>query len=260
MIHFARFLSPVMEPLTFCLLLLIAGLGLHAFNRRKAAGAFFIFGIGLLVIFSYGIFTKPVLYHLERLYAPLNVEGIPATVKGEIRYVVVLGSGHVSDPVLTRTAQIGGSSLYRLIEGIRIYRELPGTKLVISGGVIPDPVTNARVVGDVAHQIGVPVKDTLIEERPSDTIDEARVLKGLIGDRSFVLVTSAAHMKRAVRIFQDRGMKPVPAPTDYVLKDRQGGNMGSWAPNCGNLFVSQRVIYEWLAEAWGRIRAAAFSR
>lgn len=245
-----RSIIPFFEPFPLSLALLIAGLALLMAKRRKTAMVFIGIGIGILLFFGYAVFTKPVLYSLERSYAPLIVEQINPKTRDQIRYVVVFGSGHVSDPDLPKTSQIGGSSLYRLVEGVRLYRLLPGSKLVITGGMIPDPVTNARVVSDVAHQIGIPVQDTIIEERPSDTVEEARVLQGLLGGAPFVLVTSAAHMKRAVKIFQDFGMRPVPAPTDFIIKNRPGGAIESLLPNCGNLWISQRVIYEWLGGAW----------
>ncbi len=246
-----RSIIPFIEPLPLSLALLIAGLGLLIAKRRKAAMVFSGAGICILLVFGYGVFTKQALYSLERSYAPLAVEKIAPKLRDQIRHVVVLGSGHVSDPDLPKTAQISGDSLYRLVEGIRIYRLMPGSKLVISGGVIPDPVTNARVVSDVARQIGIPVQDTVVEERPSDTVEEARLLKGLLGNRPFILVTSAAHMKRAMSIFQNFGMQPVPAPTDFIIKNRPGGAVESALPNCGNLWISQRVIYEWLGEIWG---------
>lgn len=250
MMSVIRSVIPFLAPLPLSLALLIAGLGLLIAKRRKAAIVFSSLGIGVLLVFGYGLFTKQTLYYLERAYAPLSVGKVAPKVREQIRHVVILGSGHVSDPDLPKTAQIGGDSLYRLVEGVRIYRLLPGTKLVISGGVIPDPVTNARVVSDVARQIGIPVKDIVIEERPSDTVAEARVLHGLLGNRPFVLVTSAAHMKRAMRIFRDLGMQPVPAPTDFIIKNRPAGAIESAVPNCGNLGISQRVIYEWLGEIW----------
>ncbi|MBA4423748.1 MAG: hypothetical protein C0390_11740 [Syntrophus sp. (in: bacteria)] len=251
MMTIIRSVIPFIEPLPLSLALLIAGLGLLIAKRRKAAIVCSTMGIGILLVLGYGLFTKQALYSLERSYAPLVVEKITPKVRDQIRHVVVLGSGHVSDPDLPKTAQIGGDSLYRLIEGVRLYRLLPGTKLVISGGVIPDPVTNARVVSDVARQIGIPAQDTIVEERPSDTIEEARLLQGLVGNKPFIMVTSAVHMKRAVRIFQDFGMRPVPAPTDFIIKNSPGGAIESWLPNCGNLWISQRVIYEWLGEIWG---------
>jgi uncharacterized SAM-binding protein YcdF (DUF218 family) len=257
MMDIIRFITPVLEPFILGLALIVAGTGFLIFKKSRRALACLACGIAVLLFFGYGIGTKSALYRLERAYAPLAVEGIPPDVRQRIRYVVVLGSGHVSDPDLPRTAQIGGSSLYRLVEGIRIYRLLPGSRLVLSGGLTLDPVTNARIVGDVARQIGIPARDAIVEERPRDTLEEAKVLRGLLGSEPFVLVTSAAHMKRAVGIFKDLGMLPLPAPTDFILKNGPAGSAETWLPNCGNISISQRVIYEWLGEAWRWIRGIA---
>lgn len=256
MIAFFRSLIPFFEPFPLGLALLALGWGLLIAKRRKAALVFTGIGLGILLVLGYGLVTKPALYSLERSHAPLNVEQIAPPVREQIRYVVVLGSGHVSDPDLPKTAQIGGPSLYRLVEGVRLYRLLPGSQLVITGGVIPDPVTNARVVGEVARQIGVPVRDTIVEERPSDTLEEAQVMQGLLGTAPFVLVTSAAHMQRAMQIFQERGLRPIAAPTDFIIKNRPGGAIASALPSCGNLWISQRVIYEWLGKQWAAIKNA----
>lgn len=32
-----------------------------------------------------------------------------------------------------------------------------------------------------------------------------------------MLVTSTLHMPRAVEIFEDRGMRPIPAPADFII-------------------------------------------
>ena len=50
-------------------------------------------GIGILLVLGYGVFTKPVLFSLERSYAPLIVEKITPKIRDQIRYVVVLGAG-----------------------------------------------------------------------------------------------------------------------------------------------------------------------
>jgi uncharacterized SAM-binding protein YcdF (DUF218 family) len=170
--------------------------------------------------------------------------------------VVVLGSGHVSNPALPVTAQINADSLHRLVEGIRIFRQISGSKLVISGGRIPDPVPNADVVSAVAEKIGIAPAKIIIENRPKDTFEEARYLKNVLGDQPFVMVTSAAHMKRAVAMFKSFDMKPLPAPTDFVFKNKTRLFNGAWLPTCGNIEISRRVMYEWLGGIWGKIKLA----
>src|SRR3989339_131904 len=121
-----RSIIPFFEPLPVSLALLIAGLGLLIVKRRKAAIVCIGMGICILLVSGYGVFTKPALYSLERSYAPLIVEQITPKVRDQIRYVVVLGSGHVSDPDFPKTAQIGGASLYRHVVGGCVFRRRPG--------------------------------------------------------------------------------------------------------------------------------------
>jgi hypothetical protein len=49
-------------------------------------------------------------------------------------------------------------------------------------------------------------------------------------------------------------MHPIPAPTDFILKERPYAAIHTMLPSCGNLEISKRVIYEWLGEVWGRIK------
>jgi len=45
-------------------------------------------------------------------------------------------------------------------------------------------------------------------------------VEGFVGERAFVLVTSAMHMKRAMRCFELQGLKPVPYPVDFLSGER----------------------------------------
>lgn len=254
MIDLIRIIVPIFSPLCISLILLFAALGFLLNKKRMIAIGCLCFGIGILLFFGYGLITKGVLFRLERTYTPFSLEKIDPATRDRIQYVVVLGSGHVSNPLLPVTAQIGSDSLYRLVEGVRIIRELPGSKMVICGGRIPDPVPNAHVVAAVARQIGVEPHRILIEDRPRDTFEEARYLKKVLGDQPFVLVTSAVHMKRAIRLFDSLNMRPMPAPTNFIFKHNSKLSNSSWFPSCGNMSLSQTVIYEWLGGLWGKFK------
>lgn len=255
MINIARHILPIVEPLNLSLITLILGLGFLIWKKRKAGIACISLGICILLVSGYGLFSKQVLYRLENSHAPLDLDRVPLEIRQKVRYVVVLGSGHVSASNLPVTAQINGDSLYRLVEGIRIHRRLPGSKLVISGGKIPgDPMANADVVGSVAHEIGVTGKNIILEKRPRETYEEAKLLQDVLKNKPFVLVTSAAHMQRAVSIFKSFGTRPIPAPTDFILRSEPTQIISSYWPSCGNIGITQRVIYEWLGELWMRLK------
>ena len=254
MIDLVRFLVPLFSPFSISVVFLLAALGFLYAKRRRNATICLSIGIGLLLFFGYGLVTKGVLYRLEKAYPPFSFERLDPATRNRLSYVVVLGSGHVSNPALPATAQIGADSLYRLVEGIRIFRQLPGSKLVISGGRIPDPVPNAHVVTAVARHIGVDPDKVIMEDRPRDTFEEALFLRTVLGDQPFVLVTSAAHMERAIEVFRSFKMEPLPAPTNFVFKNKTTLLNGAWLPTCGNLEISRRVFYEWLGRLWGTLK------
>ena len=70
------------------------------------------------------------------------------------------------------------------------------------------------------------------------------------------MVTSALHMPRAMAIFRKQGMEPIPAPTDYVVKVREGGvRLGMFIPSAGALEKVGRAIHEYLGLLWGKLRS-----
>ena len=185
--------------------------------------------------------------NLESQYDPLNLAAQSAATVSQIHYVVVLGSGHVSDPRLPVTSQIGGGSLFRLTEGIRIYRHLPGSRLILTGGPGFDTVPNAEIVAAVAVEIGIKKDDLVVLSEPADTREEAVCVKKIIGADPFVLVTSGVHMPRAMKIFRDEGMNPLPAPTEFAFPHRKKLDPATLFPTAGGLGCTEWAMYEFIA-------------
>lgn len=254
MFFFSRLIVELLSPFTCSLILLFVSLLFYVFHRRYLGIIFQVTGLLILLVLGYGVVTKNQLLILEDTYHPFDVTTVSTDLRNEIRYIVVLGSGHVSDSRLPVTSQIGGSSLYRLVEGIRVTRELPSAALIISGGVGYDPVPNADVVANVANILGLDSKSVIIENRPRDTIEEAAFLKPLLQEKPFVLVTSASHMVRAMDIFLQSGMHPIAAPTDYIVKQHVNPPAGTLFPSTDNLSISKRIIYEWIGTLWSKIK------
>ena len=254
MIAVARFIFPFLTPFTLGLACIVIAFFCLVVRWYRSARWSLTLGLAIFLFFGYGLLTRDQLYQLERQYPPLQLHNITAVLKEKIHFVVVLGNAHVSDPGIPETGQISSSSMYRLIEGIRIQHQLPGTTLVLSGGVNQDPRPNAEVVGRVAELIGVDPAGIIREDRPRDTYEEAKMLGPLLGKAPFILVTSAAHMVRAMQLFRDTGMQPIAAPTDFILKSNPALSGESLLPSCGNLGISKRVIYEWLGTLWGYLK------
>ncbi len=251
-----RLLAEMIAPFPVIIILTLMSLLCLMTKRTRLGAVLLVSAVVLQIFFGYGFFVRRHIADREALYPALQEDRIRQLRNHPIRYIVVLGSGHVSDDRLPVNSQIGGSSLYRLVEGIRLRRYWPEAKLVLTGGIGYDPVANAVVVEEVAEILGVDTADIVVEDRPRDTGQEAQLLAPLLGEHAFLLVTSALHMPRAMEIFQRQGMHPLPAPTDYIMKRETVMAAGSYLPSPGNMELSRRLLYELLGEKWLAMKEA----
>ena len=252
MFLFKKIIAPMFFPVSLCLEILLLGLIILWFTRRQNTGKVVIsIGVLLLALLSFSVVSDELLQPLEYKYPPvLKADDIPG-----IKWVVVLGGGHTFDPQLPVTSQIGGGSVARLVEGIRLYKMLPGSKLILSGGSTFDPVPNAKIMADVAVAIGVDKQDLILESSSKDTKDQARLIKEIVGKDSFVMVTSASHMPRSMALFEKQGMKPIPAPTGYGVKQRQRPRPGMFFSGASALRKAEIAFHEYLGMAWAKMRS-----
>lgn len=247
-----KILAQFLMPLSLGLAISCLGLFLLLFSSRQRSGKILAsFGILAITLLSLDPLADRLLSPLESRYPPYALNSSSAGT--DISYVVVLGGGHTSDPGLPVTAQIGPSGLARLIEAVRIYRLHPGSRLLLSGGGVFDPVPEADLMAAVATSIGVPPEDIIKESASLDTKDEARIIKSMIGEKPFILVTSASHMPRSMAMFRQQGMAPIPAPTQQLVKKQTRLRPGDFFPNTDALHKSERVFYEYLGLVWAKI-------
>jgi uncharacterized SAM-binding protein YcdF (DUF218 family) len=250
MIEFARFLVPFFAPLPIGVFGLLLALCFMLLRFQKMAVFSLLMSLCLFLVAGYGIPARQHVKKLERKYPPWDIEKIAVEEQRKIRFVVVLGSANTTDPGLPESNQLNTASLYRLVEGIRIQRELPQTFLILSGGANQDPRANAVVAGRVAESLGVAEQQMVIEDQPRDTAEEVSKLQPMLKDIPFVLVTSAAHMERAMHLFQQAGTHPIAAPTDFLVKNNGQLTSSFFVPTCGNLGLTERMIYAWAAQVW----------
>ena len=260
MFLFKKLVSPFLYPVSLSFALLAVGLSLQWFTRRQKAGRI-LCTVGTLMygLLGFEFVSDALLRPLEYAYRPvLHVEDLEtrpeATPPGGIRWVVVLSSGHIVDESLPVTSQISQGSLVRLAEGIRLHRELPGSRLLLSGGGIARGGTEAGTLAKVAGALGLDPASLVLETESLDTKDQARLIQELVGQDTFLLVTSAYHMPRAVALFRGRGMHPIPAPTGH-LTSRQGPLLPyNLLPNVTGLYKAERSVHEYLGLLWARLR------
>jgi uncharacterized SAM-binding protein YcdF (DUF218 family) len=239
-----KLVSRLFFPLPLILELFIIGL-VWPKKRKK----FLIAGIVFLFLFSFPPFGFIMLWPLESRFPPLT----DSSIQKDIQWVVVLGGGSRDNKSLPLEDRLQSATLKRVLEGIRICRQLPKARLILSGGDYQGATPVARVMKDVALDFGLPPSRLVLEESSWDTRDEARILKNQLGQNPFYLVTSAGHMPRSMALFRKAGTRPLAAPTDFH---------GVWEPlsvttlfpQAETLRNTELAFYEYLGLFWVWVR------
>lgn len=251
MFLFKKFAAPLLFPLSLCIEFFLIGFIFLFFTKKQRVARFFLLsGFLILLVFSNEFISESLLRSLEDDYPPLlNLESYQ-----EVKWVILLGAGHTSDADLPPISQVSETALVRLIEGIRLLRELPQSTLILSGGSVFDPEPHAHILKRIALTLGVDENRLLIEDRSRDTKDEAIIIKEIVGSEPCILVTSASHIPRAMMLFEGQNMQPIAAPVGHWVKKRKELTPSYFIPNPQSLRKSQRAFYEYLGIIWAWLR------
>ena len=241
-----KILGELLSPLSIVVLIAAVGVVLVWFTRRQRVAKLVLTAAVLLLVgLGYGWLGGPALRALERDHAPL------ASPSPGVKWIVVLGGGAWSDPSLPPLWRATESTLARTVEGIRLHRRLPGSKLVLSGGPVFGGGSDAETMSALALELGV-ARESIVTDRLSpDTETQARVMRGLVKGERCILVTSAAHMRRSLALFRKAGVDALPAPTDYQSQTNAGLSPADFFPHSRAVKGAQAAAHEYLGLAWG---------
>ena len=200
----------LLPPGIFITLLILSGIGFFYRKNRKAGGINCL--IGCLM---WALTTTPISNALLRgLESDFDV---PENPQGDV--IILLGGG-VADgaPDLTGIGAPSEQMIARIVTAVRLQKRLK-IPIIISGGTVYKHIKlEAPVVKRFLVDLGVPSDMIIMENKSRDTRENAR-FSGEICVRSGyirpLLVTSAFHMKRAVKCFHKAGIAVSPAPAGF---------------------------------------------
>ncbi|MEB3337272.1 MAG: YdcF family protein [Leptolyngbyaceae bacterium] len=194
---------------------------------RLAAGAITL-GLVVLLLGSNG-------WVASQLVQSLEWQNIPTADLPTAEAIVVLGGG--TKPGISPRPGVDLSEAGdRILYGAQLYREGKAPRLILSGGRIDwrggGPAESADMAA-IAQTLGVP-KSAILEDPTSlNTYENAVNVRKILqtqGIRRVLLVTSAMHMPRSLRIFQRQGIDAIPAPTDFLVSNQEVQELQSNAP------------------------------
>jgi len=243
-----KIISTFIMPFPLGMLLLIIGLILLYKNKRIKGGISLSLSCIWLFTISYSPFANALLYSYENIYPTLH------TAPKNIQYIYVLGNGVHTNEKHPITSQVHEISSVRLNEGIRLYKQLDEKPILITSGYsgLYNPTPGAMMQQRLALALGVKKENLHVEASPKDTQEEARAAKKHIGNAPFILVTSASHMKRALKFFNNEGLNPIPAPTNHLASIKHPNYTNIFDPNA--LRKTHLAWHEMLGLLWQKIK------
>jgi uncharacterized SAM-binding protein YcdF (DUF218 family) len=156
----------------------------------------------------------------------------------------------------------------RVLYGAQLYREGKAPLVIASGGRIAwrggGPSESADMA-EILKTLGVPTTAILQDPTSLNTYQNAVNVRQIMkerGIRRVLLVTSAMHMPRSLRIFQRQGIEAIPAPTDFLVTQQESEEPNSspqatalsLLPDVDRLEKTTRVLKEYIGMVIYRLR------
>jgi uncharacterized SAM-binding protein YcdF (DUF218 family) len=214
----------------------------------------------IIAIAGNGWVSNWIVKSLEWQYIPVKVAPAEA--------IVILGGGIKSADAPRPMIDVSEQG-DRVIYGAKLYRDGLAPLVITTGGRIAwlgyGGKPESSDMSELLQMLGVP-DSAIIEEPDSLNTYQNAVNTGKIlaqkGIEQVILVTSAMHMPRSLKIFQKQGIKVIPAPTDYLVsqQDLQEPNSSLAAvvlnliPDSRHLERTTRAIKEYIGTGIYRLR------
>ena len=239
-----QLVSVAVTPLVCALVLSFAGIVIRVSGRRRAAAILWTLAALLVYLAAISPVATALLAPLEDRYPPLgDIRSLP------VSDIVVLGSPYQPRDGIPITAALGEDGLMRIIEGVRLMHQVPGARLIVSGGASGDQTPAAIGYAKFAVELGVDPNSIVKLREPLDTKEEARSVFALLGQSQFILVTSAYHMPRAMLLMQLAGARPIAAPTGQLTARQTDFGARAWIPSSTSLRRTEHAIHEYIGLA-----------
>ncbi|MBA2125505.1 YdcF family protein [Hyphomicrobium methylovorum] len=205
----------IVQPSNLALISLLVGLALLRLRPRTGR---WLIGGGLTWIIVAGFLPvgNVLVLSLENRFAARQ----PSPPTSGVTGIIILG-GFEDGWVTAGRGGLGlNEAAERLTEALRIARSLPDAKVVFTGGVgaLFDREHGGDAVRDFLVDAGISPDRILIETESRDTYENAAFTRRMVGaspNDTWLLVTSAYHMPRAMGAFRQAGFEVTAFPVDF---------------------------------------------
>lgn len=249
-VFLSKLLPLLIYPLGLACIFILLALALRRVNRQRAA---LIAALLCLWLGGNRWVALALARSLELRYLP--PESIP-----QAEAIVLLGGGTETWDVPRPMPEISSAG-DRVLYAASLYRQGAAPYVLVSGGLLDWnrlPTTPAEDMTTLLIFMGVPAEAIWQQNASRNTYEDAVYCARILREKGLqrvLLVTSAAHMPRSVRLFEAQGLEVLPAPVDYTIsesewRDEWRAGPRSWLigliPSAEYLATTTRILKEYL--------------
>jgi uncharacterized SAM-binding protein YcdF (DUF218 family) len=244
--YISKFLPVLFYPVGLSGMLALGAIVAIFLNRKRTSIVLTALSVATLWFFSSPLIAHILVRTLESKYnQQLVYQKVPA--------IVLLG-GCTRPAIQPRTTVEVSCAGDRVVYAARLYRQGTAPSIVCTGGklafVYDYPGSEAMCMANILTDVcGIDTGAIIIEPKAENTHDHAPNVEKLLRERGLkkeiVLVTSAMHMYRSVRIFRKQGYTVFPAPADFWEDREMQMNLLVFFPKVESLFASTNALHEY---------------
>ena len=228
------------EPLNWVIIFVILSLLFMGLRKPHLCKRFLLLALADLLIIGWLPTSEVFLRALEDAVPKVNIAQMSEKDFGGI---IILGGAIEGGEIAVDRGEVSiysaAERVTKAFELIRRYPDLPFIFSGFSGRLSPKGISEADAFKQLVAEQGLPDKNAHYENRSRNTYENVVLMKPMMlalgakganqvdevdkPEKPWLLITSASHMYRSLKIFQKQGIEVIPVPVDY-----QTGNQLRW--------------------------------
>lgn len=231
---FSKMVQFCIEPLNWVIVFVCLSLLFTSLRKPHLCKRFLLLALADLLIVGYLPTSEIFLRVFEN-----SVPKVALTQMSEKDFggIIVLGGAIEGGEIAIDRGEVSiysaAERVTKAFELIRKYPDLPFIFSGFSGRLSPKGISEADAFKQLIAEQGLPERNAHYENQSRNTYENVMLMKPMIlgldsnvmkeanePPKPWLLITSASHMYRSLKIFQKQGIAVIPVPVDYQTSNR----------------------------------------
>ena len=219
----SKLLHFCIEPLNWVIVFVCLSLLFLVLRKPHLCKQFLVFALLDLLIVGWLPASDALLRPLENVIPKMEVGKL---AEDQIGGIIILGGAIEGGEIAIDRGEISiGSSAERVTKAFELIRKYPDLPFIFSGfsgRISPSGLSEADAFKQLIQEQGLAGRSGHYENQSRNTYENVLFMKPMIAEieqgkigKPWLLITSASHMYRSVKIFQKQGLEIIPVPVDY---------------------------------------------